>query len=472
MRTIIINKWCASVAAALFWTQANAAAHEYVVSIDAELAELRVMARFAAPPGRITARSRSAGRYLDDARDCESGDKIRRRGRQLVIDDDLRCLEYRVDLRGAARAERWNRALDPGNIVVSPARWLWRPPLASNDSINVTFNLPDGIQASVPWPVGDPAKPSFRLNTSPRSGSGVAVFGRFDTARVRVADVDLRVDLLRGRSSRFDAGFVDWVAATANNIALAYGRFPNPDARVVLYPVASRGDSPVRFGQVVRDGGETVELLVDPDGPRDELYRSWMATHEFAHLMVPHLERDRRWISEGFAQYYQNLLLARAGQYDEQYAWKQLLGGFERGRDSVPRLSPNAATETGARDSRMKIYWSGAALALLADVELRRRSNNRESLDTALGAFQQCCLPSSRTWSGLEFFTRLDEFVGEPLFVELYRRVGETAGFPDVDTALSQLGVYSDGDAIVFDDDAPLAEIRAALTVQRYTEKP
>jgi len=38
----------------------------------------------------------------------------------------------------------------------------------------------------------------------------------------------------------------------------------------------------------------------------------------------------------------------------------------------------------------MKVYWSGAALALLADVELRRRSDGEQTLDDILGEFQQC----------------------------------------------------------------------------------
>jgi predicted metalloprotease with PDZ domain len=32
----------------------------------------------------------------------------------------------------------------------------------------------------------------------------------------------------------------------------------------------------------------------------------------------------------------------------------------------------------------MKAYWSGAALALMADIKLRLRSDDEESLDTVL----------------------------------------------------------------------------------------
>ena len=118
--------------------------------------------------------------------------------------------------------------------------------------------------------------------------------------------------------------------------------------------------------------------------------------------MLPYIKTRYRWVSEGFASYYQNVLLARAGQYTEQRAWQKLWEGFERGRKSRPELSANGAARTGIRAATMKIYWSGAAIALLADVELRRRSNGAESLDMVLDRLAQCCLPSDRAWSGPE----------------------------------------------------------------------
>jgi len=48
--------------------------------------------------------------------------------------------------------------------------------------------------------------------------------------------------------------------------------------------------------------------------------------------MLPYLDRRQRWISEGFSQYYQNVLLARSGAYDDLYAWQKLYEGYERGR--------------------------------------------------------------------------------------------------------------------------------------------
>ena len=180
--------------------------------------------------------------------------------------------------------------------------------------------------------------------------------------------------------------------------------------------------------------------------------------------MLPYVRPGHRWISEGFAQYYQNVLLTRAGRYDEQRAWQKLYDGFERGRTSRPELSPNQAARQGVGAATMKIYWSGAIIALMADVELRRRSGGRESLDGVLDQLQVCCLPSAHSWSGTELFLKLDGFVDEPVFMPLYRKYADARGFPRFEDTLERLGVTIHNGTVQLSDDAELAEIRRAIT--------
>ena len=63
-------------------------------------------------------------------------------------------------------------------------------------------------------------------------------------------------------------------------------------SQVVVIPVGGsrrNSRSAVPFGRVIRDGGETVELLVDQTQPLENLLGDWTATHEFSHLMLPYL---------------------------------------------------------------------------------------------------------------------------------------------------------------------------------------
>jgi len=259
---------------------------------------------------------------------------------------------------------------------------------------------------------------------------------------------------------------LSWLRATAADATLAYGRFPNPAAQVVVIPAGSvrSGASPVPFGRVIRNGGETVELFIDQRRPLADYLADWTATHEFSHLMLPYLGSRHRWISEGYAQYYQNVLIARAGGYTPAQAWQKIFDGLERGRNSRPELSPNAAAAGGKRGALMKVYWSGAALALLADVELRERTGGRVQLDAALERLQSCCLPSSETWSGPELFRTLDSLVGQSVFTPLYERHADAPGFPDLTPLFERLGVDIAGGTVSLRDDAELAWIREAIT--------
>ena len=233
---------------------------------------------------------------------------------------------------------------------------------------------------------------------------------------------------------------IAWLDHVADQVSQPYGRFPIQSPRIVVIPTRTDpwgGNSPVPFGRVTRRGGETIELYVDVDRPIEDMYADWTATHEFSHLLLPRISWRQRWISEGFASYYQNVLMSRAGRYTTAQGIRKLTEGFGRGRNSRPELSPNDAAEEGVRHARYKIYWSGAAIALLADIRLRERSGGAEWLDTVLGRFQRCCLPSQRRWSGTELFRRFDSLLDEPVFMPLYREYADTPGFPDTADALS-----------------------------------
>ncbi len=458
------------LAACICWSGLQAGTlHEYRVGIDRSMSTMHVEARFGAPVGTVTAQSDAAGDYLVQVRDCGDTAPIRLRNQRMLLPaGGIRCMVYTVDLESAARHRRYNRALAPGNAVVSPSLWLWGPRLVHDDEIRIEFELPAGMQVAVPWQPIDAGRHRYRIRRSPQSSDAPAVFGDFHYREVDVPGATLRVSLLRSEDpvgDRLGIGAVEeWLRATATDVTLAYGRFPSPSTQVVIIPAADSRRNAVPYGRVIRSGGEAVELFVDLTLPLETLFADWTATHEFSHLMLPYLEREQRWVSEGFAQYYQNILLARAGAYDPEKAWRELYEGFERGRLSRPELSPNAAAGRDIVSARMKIYWSGAALALMADVELRQRSGGTETLDDVLGRLQACCLPSPRVWSGPELFEKLDALASHPVFMPLYRRYADTAGFPDARPLLERLGVgIADGE-VHLRRDGELQAIRAAIT--------
>lgn len=111
----------------------------------------------------------------------------------------------------------------------------------------------------------------------------------------------------------------------------------------------------------------------------------------------------------------------------------------------------------------MKTYWGGAAIFMIADVELREHSDVVDSLDQVLEKLQACCLPSSRSWNGRRFFRKLDQLSTIPVFAQLYERYRDAPGFPDYEAYLRRLGVRLTSRNVKFDRAAPSAAVATAI---------
>ncbi|MDH3894419.1 MAG: hypothetical protein OES78_07670, partial [Chromatiales bacterium] len=148
----------------------------------------------------------------------------------------------------------------------------------------------------------------------------------------------------------------------------------------------------------------------------------------------------------------------------ETDAWRKLVAGFGRGQRGTRRgISLDDASRAMRRERTfMRVYWSGAAIALLADTQLRQ-SDAGMSLDEALSRLARCCLPSPRMWTARQAFERMDELTGNDMFVALAEQYRGSDQFPDVDDLLLRLGVIGRGDTLSLDDDAELAPLRRAL---------
>ena len=430
--------------------------HQYHVTVAPDLGSLRVRAQLSSPVSQLRSRDREASRHTRDVIDCGAGGRLEVSGRTLRS-RAATCIQYEFDLTAERPTRRRSFLLQfPDNRLVSPASWLWLPRLEADTEIRVSFDLPEGVNVSVPWlPVDDAGENAYRFGTSPASSEAIAVFGDFSYHEIDVPGATLRITLLQGEEPTNPEDLVSWLRAAAGNLTHVYGRFPNPSPQVIVVPISSFGNSAVPFGRVIRDGGEAVQFFVNPSRSLEDYLGDWTATHEFSHLLLPYVSGRQKWISEGFASYYQNVLMARSGAYSETKAWQKLHEGFERARAERP-TSPNNAR------SRMMVYWSGAAIALLADVALRSSADDA-SLDALLDKLQACCLPSERTWGGRELFAKLDELGETEVLSGLYRRYANRQGMPDLMPLYQQLGIEIRDGKVHLDDAAEHTSLRRAI---------
>ncbi len=276
----------------------------------------------------------------------------------------------------------------------------------------------------------------------------------------------LEIDLSPQLPSYRHDEVLGWIRDTADALAAVHGRWPRDRWRVRVIPYNTRGSDPVPWAQVNRGEPDTVSFYIDPRASREQLSGNWTAYHEFAHLLIPYRGWGDMWFSEGLASYYQNLLQARHGVFDEREMWQRLHDGFIRGRTnrrpdlSLAELSP------AMRENRsyMRVYWSGAWYFFRADTELRRRSNGRQSLDTALAGLNACC--ADKAMSAREIAVELDRVTGELLFVPLFDQVAASRALPPFEEQFSELGIELSDGAVTLRNTHPLADIRGAIARQ------
>ena len=301
----------------------------------------------------------------------------------------------------------------------------------------------------------------YRPDKTPSSWEAKIAIGKFEIQAIEAGGAKVRLAVLGNRSAAQIDKFKRWIEESVLAVSSVFGHFPQPQPQVLIIPTGQRRKAAL-FAQVSRGGGLAATLLVDENRPLEEFTSDWTATHEFSHMLFPYISSRDRWLSEGLASYYQNVLRARNGRLTETQAWQKLYEGFQRGEEGTNGGSLAQATRQG-RSSTMRVYWSGAALMLKADMQLREVSAGQQSLDTALKSLSNCCLENGRTWRAREMFEQLDELTDTDIFRRLYDQYVYANSFPDMRPTWEALGVKTRRERVKLSNDAPLAAIRTSI---------
>ena len=113
-----------------------------------------------------------------------------------------------------------------------------------------------------------------------------------------------------------------------------------------------------------------------------------------------------------------------------------------------------------------RTYWGGALYCLQSDIAIREQTANRVGLQTALRAILN-------ETGGYAFDSDIgdvlrigDAATGTHVMYGLYQQIRTTAQTPDLELLWTLLGVPNDPKTQPFDDHAPLAAIRIAITAR------
>jgi hypothetical protein len=371
------------------------------------------------------------------------------------------CVSYGVDVQAALDRDLLMLAY-PGqdSLLLAAELFMWRPQRRSPQlQSRLRFVLPQGMQVSAPWRELQGQPFSFELDESAFAFTGHVVLGAVDHVRLPVPGTSLRVARMQGFPEQAAALIPAWLTRAAQAASLPGARFPVPDAQVIVVPT-SPSSFPIFFGHTGRSGGCSIVLFLPTDVDSATLQSDWIAVHEFSHLWHPFIRREDAWLSEGIATYWQEVLRARAGLISRDQVWKRLYEGAELGKQASQSLSEETRRMPYAHNYQI-VYWAGAAIALMLDVELRAQSEGRLSLDLVLSRLREQPAWYTRVRSAQELLQAFDQIAKLPVCQSLAQRHmhGE---LPQLNSLFEQLGVAL-GPAAPTRTAAPLAWVRDAI---------
>ena len=246
-----------------------------------------------------------------------------------------------------------------------------------------------------------------------------------------------------------------WIERSAQIVAAYYARFPAP--LVALRIQAAQGAG-VRGGRTINEPGLQIQVNVGRDSTAADLAADWVLVHEMVHLALPEIGRRHNWLAEGLATYVEGIARAQSGNRDIADVWAEY-------RRSMPRGLPQPG-EGGMDQSPTwgRTYWGGALFCLQADVAIREQTHNRAGLQTALRAILSET-KGYRADRDIDEVLRIgDAATGTRVLQDLYQANKAAPVTPDLKLLWTRLGIPEDPLSQPFDDHAPLAAIRVAIT--------
>src|SRR3984893_1120152 len=250
----------------------------------------------------------------------------------------------------------------------------------------------------------------------------------------------------------------NWIDRSAHIVAGYYGRFPAPLVTIRLQTMDGSG---VGGGRTTNDSGLMIQMRVGREATAETLAADWVLVHEMVHLALPEVGRSHLWLAEGLAVYVEGVARAQFGNRDIADVWAEDRHSMPMG---LPREGEGGMDQTPTWG---RTYWGGALYCLQADVAIREQTGNRVGLQTALRAILI-------ETGGYGFERDIDEVLrigdaatGTRVLVDLYQQSKITPRALNLDLLWSRLGVPSDPKTQPFDDRAPLAAIRIAITAPR-----
>jgi hypothetical protein len=279
-----------------------------------------------------------------------------------------------------------------------------------------------------------------------------------ESRQLEIGGAAITVNLAAGRTDLSSKRLFAWVTRAGRAVAMYYGGFPVARAEVNVRPSPGRDGVFHGFTFFPETGILTTRISVGEHTTEEELADDWMMTHELVHLGFPAMADEHHWIEEGIATYVEPIGRAQDGQITANSVWQQLVEGL-----------PNGEPEPGDRGldhthTWGRTYWGGALYCLMADIGIRRATQNGMGLEDALRGIVAAGGTMEHEWTIERALSTGDKATRTAVLTSLYEKMKAAPAPVDLEQLWRELGVAANGRNISFRDDAPLAAIRRAIT--------
>ncbi len=142
----------------------------------------------------------------------------------------------------------------------------------------------------------------------------------------------------------------------------------------------------------------------------------------------------------------------------EKRYWRELVEGLQNGQPG-PGDGGLDQTHTWGRT-----YWGGTIFWFLVDAEIREQTQGRKSIDDVVKTILAAGGDGSREWPMQRVLEMGDQATGTHVMQDVHDLLAPKSTRVDFDPWWQRLGVrYAQGD-VTFDNAAPLAWMRKAIT--------
>ncbi|MGH1351113.1 MAG: hypothetical protein ACRBBN_09935 [Methyloligellaceae bacterium] len=280
------------------------------------------------------------------------------------------------------------------------------------------------------------------------------IASRHQSVKIKLADAVLNVHFNPGNFDMPKHQILNWVSRSAEAVTAYYGRFPMKTIDIYILSVTGRG---IQEGKAFGYGKPYIRIKLGAKSDWQMLVRDWVMVHEMIHLAFPKLDNRHDWLTEGLAVYVESIARYQAGHLSEESAWGSLFKGMPNG---LPRYGDKGLDYTPTWGRR---YWGGAMFCMVADLEIRRRTNGKKGLQHALRGILQAGGNYSDFWNITKALMLADKATGTTVLMDMYRDWRAKPVDPNLPVLWKRLGVDVKGRRAFIDNKAELADVRRMI---------